>query len=123
MLLKIRKTSFIARILTEHADAQPHYSKMCILLLCVPVTSIEYEHAVSLQNRINTKIRNRLREERVDLIMTINMGTSIDSFDFLTVVRHWRSGMKRRLNVCAISGHTLDVIITSTNTHIQDLAI
>lgn len=94
---KLEPTGFIERILTEQADALPHYSvmcSMCTLLLCVPVTSVECERAFSLQNRMKTKLRNRLGEERLNRIMIINTGPSIDSFDFMSAVRHWRSAKK-----------------------------
>jgi hypothetical protein len=95
---KLDSAAFIECILTEHADDLPFYSTMCKLPLCVPVTSVECERAFGLQNRIKTKVRNRLGEKRVNLIMTINTGPSIDNFDFASAVRHWRSEKKRRLS-------------------------
>jgi len=94
---KLGPTAFIQRILTEHGDALPAYSSMCKLLLCVPVTSVECERAFSLQNRIKTKLRNRLGEERVDLLMRISMGPSIDTFEHNAAVRHWQKQKQRRL--------------------------
>lgn len=74
-------------------------SLMCKLMLCVPVTSVECERAFSLQNRIKTKLRNRLGEERIDLLMRISMGPgpSVESFEYKAAVRQWRKQKQRRL--------------------------
>ena len=87
---KLDPAAFIQHILTEHGDALPAYSAMCKLLLCVSVTSVGCERAFSLQNRIKTKLRNRLGEDRVDMLMRSSMGPSIDIFEHKAAVRHWR---------------------------------
>jgi len=67
-MLYIEPTAFIERIITEHRDASPACSIMRKLQLgYVPYEFlVECERAFSLQNRIKTKLRNRLGEERVD---------------------------------------------------------
>ena len=40
----------------------------------MPVTSVECERTVSLQNRLKTKLRNRLVEDRVNVLMKLIMG-------------------------------------------------
>jgi len=67
-----------------------------VLLLCIPVTSVECKRAFSLQNRIKTKLRNWMGEERVDLLMRISMGPSVDCFEYKVAVRHWRRQKPRR---------------------------
>ena len=76
-------------------------SLMCKLMLCVPVTSVECERAFSLQNRIKTKLRNRLGEERIDLLMQISMGPgpSVESFEYKAAVRQWKKQKQRRLAI------------------------
>ena len=96
---QLEPAAFIQRILAQHAEDLPHYTTMCKLLLCIPITSVECERAFSLQNRLKTKLRNRLGEERVDLLMVLNMGPPIDRFDHVAVVRHWRAEKKRKLSM------------------------
>ena len=60
----------------------------------------------SLQNRINTKLRNRLGQERANRLMTMNLGPSIDNFCFTNAVRYWRAAKKRKLCALYRPGHT-----------------
>ena len=93
---KFESTAFNERIINEHSHDLPNYSSMCVLLLCMPVTSVECERAFSLQNRIKTKLRNWTGEERVDLLMRISMDLSVDCLDHKAAVRRWRIQKQRR---------------------------
>jgi hypothetical protein len=90
--------NFLTRILEDHSSDVPNYAAACKLMLCIPVTSVECERAFSLQNRIKTKLRNRLNEQRINVLMKIATGPPTTSFDFATAVRHWRAVTKRRLH-------------------------
>jgi len=61
----------MTRIIQDHSSDAPNYAAVCKLLLCIPVTSIECERTFSTQNRIKNKLRNRLGEERVDVLIKI----------------------------------------------------
>ena len=61
--------TFMTRTIQDHSSDVPII--VCKLLLCIPVTSIECERTFSTQNRIKNKLRNRLGEERVDVLIKI----------------------------------------------------
>jgi hypothetical protein len=48
-----------------------------------------------MQNRITTKLWNRLGEEPIDVQMQLNMSLPIVSADFAAAVRHWRAIKKK----------------------------
>jgi hAT family C-terminal dimerisation region len=81
----------VTRIIEDHSDDVPSYLVVCKLMLCIPVTSVECERAFSLQNRLKTKLRNRLGEDRVNVLMKLSMGPPIELFDFPTAVRYWKA--------------------------------
>jgi hypothetical protein len=82
-----KATSFTECIITQHHDDLPQYSVIYKRELYLSETTVERERAFSLQNRIKTKLRNRLSYARVDCLLTINTSPPIDYFDFVTAVR------------------------------------
>ena len=93
---KLEICDFFQHIITQHADDLPQYTQLCYILMCIPVTSVECERAFSMQNRIKTKLRNRLGEDRLNRIMTINTGPSVDLFDFVVAVAYATGGLLRK---------------------------
>ena len=89
---------FVAHILEEHSNNVPCYATVCKFMLCIPDISVECERALSTQNRIKTKLRNRLDDDRVNTLMKLNMGPSTEVFDFFAAVRHSKATKQRRLH-------------------------
>ena len=91
---------FVAHILEEHSNNVPCYATVCKFKLCIPVISVECECALSTQNRIKTKLRNRLDDDRVNTLMKLNMHW-VPQMKYLTLLRQcatWKATKQRRLH-------------------------
>ena len=96
---KVKTDEFVTHILEEHSNNVPCYATACKLMLCIPVTSVECERAFSTQNRIKTKLRNRLDDDRVNVLMKLNMHW-VPQMKYLTLLRQCVTGKRQNKGVC-----------------------
>ena len=85
-------------MLSSHQDTFPQLSLLLAIGLFIPVTNAGCEGGFSCQNRIVTKLRNRLLEEKSDSLMRISLeGPSIELFDFNRLFLKWKEAKSRRI--------------------------
>lgn len=94
---KLKTYKFVMHILEEHSNDVPCYATKCKLILCIPVTSVECEHTLSKQNRIKTKLQNRLDNDCVNTLMKLNMGPQLK---YLTLLRQCATGRQQNKGIC-----------------------
>ena len=75
----------------------PDFATLAMIALVIPVSSVPCERGFSTQNQIKTEARNRLSEDRVARLMTLNIhGKTIEKFNFSDVSTVFRAVKKRR---------------------------
>jgi hypothetical protein len=84
-------------VLLRHKDQFPEISKLMEIGLCIPVSSVACERGFSLQNRIKTKLRTRLGDSSIDVLMKLASGPPRNQFPYHAAVRHWKCEKSRRL--------------------------
>ena len=94
------KVEFGSAILFEHRDAFPQLSLLPAAGLVIPVTNAGCERGFSCQNRIMTKLRNRLSKENIDclhLMCILLEGPPMYQFNFERAFCMWKEHKARRL--------------------------
>ena len=73
----------------------PEILKLATLCLLIPQSARE---VFSTQNRIKTKLRNRMGSKRLDMLMRISEeGPKLSDFDFEQPVEKWGKMKERRI--------------------------
>ena len=66
----------------------PNFFKLLSIILILPVSTVYCERGFSYHNITKNKIRNRLNNENVDILMRIMLeGEKIESFDLVQLFR------------------------------------
>ena len=61
----------------------PELLKLAVLCLVTPLSTATCERGFTTQNRIKTKLRNRLQSKRLDILLRISEeGPNISDFNF-----------------------------------------
>lgn len=76
-------------------------SSLAILLasaVTLPASTAGCERGFSTQNRLKTKLRNRLLEGKLDTLMRLSIeGEPLNEFDFASALAVWKSAKSRRM--------------------------
>ncbi len=79
-------------------ESVPIVCELAVILLTVPVSSVECERGFSRQNLIKTKLRNRLSTRKLYDLMSISLdGPIADKFDFKRAFDKWAEKKQRRI--------------------------
>ena len=85
---------------THHSDEVQNLIKLCQVALVLPTNTAGCERGFSAQNRIKNALRKRLKAERLDLLVTIDIeGPPSKDFDFSTALDVWARTNRRINNV------------------------
>ena len=89
---------FVSSLLAKHADVFPALCVVASAAAVLPVTNTSPERGFSTQNRILTKLRNRLLEGTLDQLMRISIeGPPSSQMDYRRALQLWRSQRTRRI--------------------------
>ena len=87
---------FVSSLLAKHADVFPALCVVASAAAVQPVTNASPERGFSTQNRILTKLWNRLLEGTLDQLMRISIkGPSSSQIDYRRALQLWRSQRTR----------------------------
>ncbi|XP_078576404.1 zinc finger protein 862-like [Branchiostoma floridae x Branchiostoma japonicum] len=90
--------SLVKQIKFNHAAFLPEIAKLLQAVAVVPVTTVPCERGFSVQNRIKTKARARIKATTLDTLMRINIeGPPISEFAFDRALDKWRTAKPRRI--------------------------
>ncbi|XP_066285288.1 zinc finger protein 862-like [Branchiostoma lanceolatum] len=85
-------------ITTNHAGYLPETTKLLNAVAVIPMSTVPCERVFSVQNRIKTKGRARLKAENLDVLMRISIeGPAIEHFDFYRALHKFRAAKQRRI--------------------------
>ncbi|XP_070542020.1 uncharacterized protein C17orf113-like [Ptychodera flava] len=88
---------FCRLLLCQHQDDFPDFCKLASIALVIPLSSVPCERAFSCQNRIKTKLRNRLTPAHLSTLMKISLeGKERSEFNFLQAVSNFNEQKARR---------------------------
>ena len=91
-------SGFAKQVLKLHKATFPASSLLLSIAIVLPVTNAGSERGFSTQNRITTKLRNRLLEGSIDRLMRIAIECPpVKSFDFGRALAVWREAKGRRI--------------------------
>ena len=83
---------------THHRDEVQNLIKLSQLALVLPTNTAGCERGFSAQNRIKNALRNRLKADRLDVLMTIDIeGPPAVDFDFSLALDEWAKKNRRIL--------------------------
>ena len=89
---------FWAVVAQKHKDQFPCLLKLAHACLTLPVSTVCCERGFSTQNRIKTKLRNRMKVRRLDVLMRIyEEGPTIKDLDFSKPIEMWCKAKDRRI--------------------------
>lgn len=75
----------------------PNLSILARIGMLLPTSSVDAERGFSAMNRLKNKLRNRMSNDLLDSLMFIHLnGPSIDDFDGLPAIEHWKATKDRR---------------------------
>ena len=74
-------TSMCAELITKYAAEFPDFATLAKIYSIVPITSVACERGFSSQNRIKTKLRNRLAGKSVDNLMRLSAAAKRPYYD------------------------------------------
>ena len=81
---------------THDSDEVQNLIKLCQVTLVLPTNTAGCERGVSTQNRIKNALRNRLKADRLDVLMTIDIeGPPSEDFDVSTALDVWARTNRR----------------------------
>ena len=91
--------SKLYKLLCEfHKDSFPNLLILARLALVIPFQTADCERGFSCQNAIQTAKRNRLKEDKMNVLMTIKCeGGSMADYDFAPAAALWKSKKDRKL--------------------------
>ena len=85
---------------THHRDEVQNLIKLSQLALVLPTNTAGCERGFSAQNRIKNALRNRLKADRLDVLMTIDIeGPPSVDFDFSLALDEWAKKNRRILKL------------------------
>lgn len=84
-------------IYKNHREVFPNLLKLAAIALTAPIHTAECERGFSKQNKIKTSLRNRIKPERVDDLITVKCEGS--EIDFSSVIKHWNAKKNRRISL------------------------
>jgi hypothetical protein len=67
----------------------PEFSKLCVLALIIPLSSVDCERGFSLMNIIKTDLRANMNNETLCALMRIALGTAEKDFPFELSAERW----------------------------------
>ncbi|KAJ4929714.1 hypothetical protein JOQ06_018736, partial [Pogonophryne albipinna] len=83
---------------TQHAGFLPETTKLLAAISVIPMRTVPCGHGFSIQNRIKTKGRARIKAENLDVLMRICIeGPPIEQFDFYRALEKFRVEKHRRI--------------------------
>lgn len=89
---------FWAVVAQKHKDQFPCLLKLAHACLTLPVSTVCCERGFSTQNRIKTKLRNRMKMRRLDVLMRISEeGPPVKDLDFSKPIEMWCKLKDRRI--------------------------
>ena len=84
-------------LIRDYAEIFPEWVKLAKVACVIPVSSVPAERGFSLQNRIKTAQRSRLREGRVTRLMRIaSSRDTLDTFDFNSAAARFTAAKYRK---------------------------
>ena len=94
----LKVQAFLEKIIEKHSHVVPELCKLTAICCSSPINTACCERGFSTQNRIKTKLRNRLSLPRLDVLMRISMESPpIESFNFEEALDKWRKLKSRRI--------------------------
>ena len=88
--------SLCKRVILNHSEIMPNFSKLCKIALCLCITSVECEISFSTQNRIKNKFRCSLKPEQLDILMRISLiGPSVENYNVVPAIQLWKQKTRR----------------------------
>ena len=95
-MLSLQK--FWVLICRSHKEQYPHLIKLAHACMAIPITTATCERGFSTQNRIKTKIRNRLKTKSLDILMRLSEeGPPVNEMDYNRPAKIWYEAKERRL--------------------------
>ena len=86
------------RVIQLHRDMMPELAKLCTIVLCISITSIECERSFSAQNRIKCNYRCSIKTENLNNLLNIQMNSvTLKDYGPLESVKLWMAKKKRRI--------------------------
>ncbi|XP_006819807.1 uncharacterized protein LOC102805733 [Saccoglossus kowalevskii] len=87
-------------IITSYKDLTPNLYKLAAIALTIPVSTADCERGFSVVSRIKTKLRNRLSEKIIKILLFISTeGPDIQDFNFSAAAANWASAKERRIHI------------------------
>ncbi|XP_026099534.1 zinc finger protein 862-like [Carassius auratus] len=84
-------------LIRDFNEMYPEWTKLAKIACVIAVSSVPAERGFSLQNRIKTKQRSRLAENKVARLMRIaNCGETLGSFDFKSPAAQFSTAKKHK---------------------------
>ena len=81
---------------THHSDEVQNLVKLCQAALLLPTNTAGCERGFSAQNQIKNALRNRLKDQRLDVLMTIDIERPPSKdFDFSIALDVWARTNRR----------------------------
>ncbi|KAL8566900.1 hypothetical protein ACOMHN_008757 [Nucella lapillus] len=92
-------TKKLYKLLFEfHKETFPNLLVLANLALTMPLQTADCERGFSCQNAIKTARRNRLKEDNLNVLMTIKCeGGAISEYDFASAAALWKAKRNRRI--------------------------
>ena len=79
---------FTNALIQGYKHVPPNFVQLALISRVIPVSSAPCERGFSVQNSIQSKLRNRLNPERLNRMMMVRLvGPHFEDIDFLTGVR------------------------------------
>lgn len=99
---KLSTGNLCKRIILLHKDILPNCACLATIALCMQLTSVECERSFSIQNRLKNKYRSSLKDEKLDILLTISMlGPDLGAFNLGPCIQHWLRKKRRKGRLCA----------------------
>ncbi|PFX13388.1 hypothetical protein AWC38_SpisGene22526 [Stylophora pistillata] len=81
---------------THHSDEVQNLIELCQVALVLPTNTAGCKRGFSAKNRIKNALRSRLKAERLDVLMSIDIeGPPSEDFDFSTALNVWATTNRR----------------------------
>ena len=85
-------------ICKNHTEQYPHLIELALTCMAIPISTAKCERGFSTQNRIKTKLRNRLKTARLDILMRLSEeGPPVGEMDYDRPAKIWSEAKERRL--------------------------
>ena len=82
----------------DHATTFPHFAVLISVAVALRVTNAGCERGFSTQNRLKTKLRNRLLEGKLDILMRLSIeGPVVQDYNYSQALAVWKGRKACRL--------------------------